>query len=231
MLVPPQLARLLSCCPVGNPFSSPVVCRRHMKSKANESRLPCALLGRCRRRDRVEIICGVMIVRLKPYGRRLRFSMSSNAGIAKAALLIFLLLASLANRLVAQSDESVRSWPPDLTPYARTSLMQDLAPLGRPAIHAVPFPATFPAVTVVDTVVNNTDPNLTNARSGCRVFRILTRLEPAYWSPIGCGSESGSSIRFRFSPPLSSARNRFYVPFTATGEQPNPISRSTAPEF
>ena len=88
--------------------------------------------------------------------------MSSNAGIAKAALLIFLLLASLANRLVAQSDESVRSWPPDLTPYARTSLMQDLAPLGRPAIHAVPFPATFPAVTVVDTVVNNTDPNLTN---------------------------------------------------------------------
>jgi len=42
-------------------------------------------------------------------------------------------------------------------------------------------------------------------------------------------SVTGSSIRFRLRPPLSSARNRFFVPFTATGEQPNPMSRSMAP--
>ena len=63
---------------------------------------------------------------------------------------------------VAQSDESVNSTPPDLTNTVRPALPQDLAPGGRPAIRSAPLAPVFPDVLVVDTVVNNTDPTLTN---------------------------------------------------------------------
>jgi hypothetical protein len=53
-----------------------------------------------------------------------------------------------------QQNESARSWPPDTTPYARAAIAEDNSPGARP-----PLP---PAAFVADTVVNNTDPNLTN---------------------------------------------------------------------
>src|SRR5438093_4417455 len=57
--------------------------------------------------------------------------------------------------LVAQPDNaSVRSWPPDLTTYIRDALPDDNIAL------ALEASAAFHAPTVVDVVVNNTDPTL-----------------------------------------------------------------------
>lgn len=55
-----------------------------------------------------------------------------------------------------QADESTRDAPPDTTPYRRPALPEDYAPRG---IRAIPL---VPSIFIVDTVVNNTDPNLTN---------------------------------------------------------------------
>src|SRR6266849_2343499 len=52
-------------------------------------------------------------------------------------------------------DPSTRSWPPDTTSYYRPAVPEDIAPGGKPAL---PGLGAF----VVDVVVNNTDPNLTN---------------------------------------------------------------------
>jgi hypothetical protein len=55
----------------------------------------------------------------------------------------------------AQSqDQSTRDWPPDVTPYNRAAVPEDYGPGGRPALPSDVF--------VVDAVVNNTDPDLTN---------------------------------------------------------------------
>lgn len=74
-------------------------------------------------------------------------------------LAVVLVLSGLAQGFiarsgVAQEPESTRSWPPDTTPYARPAVPEDYAPDERGA-----FP---PAAFIVDAVVNNTDPNLTN---------------------------------------------------------------------
>ena len=60
--------------------------------------------------------------------------------------------------------ESTRSDPPDLTHYVRPAIPQDYAPGGKPALPLARLVGTpiFPNVFVVDAVVNNTDPNLTN---------------------------------------------------------------------
>jgi len=55
-----------------------------------------------------------------------------------------------------QADESTRDAPPDTTPYRRPALPEDYAPRG---IRAIPL---VPSIFIVDTVVNNIDPNLTN---------------------------------------------------------------------
>ncbi len=52
--------------------------------------------------------------------------------------------------------ESTRDAPPDTTPYRRPAFPEDYAPRG---IRAIPL---VPGVFIVDVVVNNTDPNLTN---------------------------------------------------------------------
>jgi hypothetical protein len=54
----------------------------------------------------------------------------------------------------ASEPESARSAPPDTTPYTRPTVFDDYFPAGRRAI--------TPEVFIVDLVVNNTDPNLTN---------------------------------------------------------------------
>jgi len=60
------------------------------------------------------------------------------------------------NNAQQQTEESARSAPPDLTPYWRPAIPEDFAPKGiRPL---TPVPGLF----IVDTVVNNTDPSLTN---------------------------------------------------------------------
>jgi len=55
-----------------------------------------------------------------------------------------------------QAQESTRDAPPDTTPYRRPAVREDFAPKG---IRPIPL---LPAVFIVDAVVNNTDPNLTN---------------------------------------------------------------------
>ncbi len=80
--------------------------------------------------------------------------------------LLFLLTASLPfvttataqgqNNAKKQGEESTRDAPPDVTPYRRLTVPEDYAPKGMRPIPVIP--STF----IVDTVVNNTDPNLTN---------------------------------------------------------------------
>jgi hypothetical protein len=64
--------------------------------------------------------------------------------------------AQTQNKAQQQAEDLARSAPPDLTPYARPALPEDSAPRG---IRAIPL---VPGVFIVDPVVNNTDPNLTN---------------------------------------------------------------------
>jgi hypothetical protein len=56
------------------------------------------------------------------------------------------------------APESIRSSPPDMTPYARPAVPEDTIPLGREAIVTPPTPFD---IRIVDTVVRNTDPILT----------------------------------------------------------------------
>jgi len=55
-----------------------------------------------------------------------------------------------------KAEESTRDAPPDTTPYRRPAVPGDFAPKG-----TRPIPL-LPGVFIVDTVVNNSDPNLTN---------------------------------------------------------------------
>src|SRR5438067_3082661 len=60
------------------------------------------------------------------------------------------------NNAKKQGEESTRDAPPDTTPYRRPAVPEDYAPKGMR-----PIPV-MPSIFIVDTVVNNTDPNLTN---------------------------------------------------------------------
>jgi len=64
--------------------------------------------------------------------------------------------AQTQNKAQQQAKESTRSFPPDTTPYTRPAVPEDFAPKGIRALF--PIPGGF----IVDAVVNNTDPNLTN---------------------------------------------------------------------
>ena len=67
--------------------------------------------------------------------------------------------AQTQNKAQQQAEDPSRdgrSAPPDTTPYWRPALPEDLAPRG---IRAIPL---VPPFFIVDPVVNNTDPNLTN---------------------------------------------------------------------
>ena len=55
-----------------------------------------------------------------------------------------------------KAEESTRDAPPDTTPYRRPAVREDFAPKG---VRPIPL---LPSVFIVDVVVNNTDPNLTN---------------------------------------------------------------------
>jgi hypothetical protein len=55
-----------------------------------------------------------------------------------------------------KAAELASDQPPDTTSYARPAVAEDVAPRGRVAI------PLLPGVFIVDAVVNNTDPNLTN---------------------------------------------------------------------
>ncbi len=55
-----------------------------------------------------------------------------------------------------KAEESTRDAPPDTTPYRRPAVREDFAPKG---MRPIPL---LPPVFIVDPVVNNTDPNLTN---------------------------------------------------------------------
>ena len=60
------------------------------------------------------------------------------------------------NNANQQAQESTRDAPPDTTPYKRPTVREDFAPKG-----TRPIPL-LPGIFIVDAVVNNTDPNLTN---------------------------------------------------------------------
>src|SRR5436190_3577849 len=60
------------------------------------------------------------------------------------------------NNANQQAQESTRDAPPDTTPYKRPAVPEDFAPRG-----TRPIPL-LPGIFIVDAVVNNTDPNLTN---------------------------------------------------------------------
>ena len=66
--------------------------------------------------------------------------------------------AQTQDKAQQQAKESTRSAPPDTTPYTRPALPEDSAPRGVRAIPLLPGLSSI----IVDTVVNNTDPNLTN---------------------------------------------------------------------
>src|SRR5262245_39109073 len=76
------------------------------------------------------------------------------------ASLVWLLRGSslLVTTAIAQQQiqESTRDAPPATTPSRRPALPEDFAPKG-----TRPIPV-LPSVLIVDTVVNNTNPNLTN---------------------------------------------------------------------
>jgi len=82
--------------------------------------------------------------------------------IVRGSVLLLALATAFIVPAVAQSDESVNSTPPDLTNYFRPAVPEDSAPGGKPAIRPRVLAPVFPDVLVVDTVVNNTDPTLTN---------------------------------------------------------------------
>src|SRR5262249_4305232 len=60
------------------------------------------------------------------------------------------------NTAKQKPNDSTRDAPPDTRPYRRPTIPGDFAPKG-----TRPIPL-LPGVFIVDTVVNNTDPNLTN---------------------------------------------------------------------
>jgi uncharacterized repeat protein (TIGR01451 family) len=64
--------------------------------------------------------------------------------------------AQARNNAQQKIEESTRDAPPDTTPYRRPTVREDFAPKG-----TRPIPL-LPGVFIVDTVVNNSDPNLTN---------------------------------------------------------------------
>ena len=64
--------------------------------------------------------------------------------------------AQTQNKAQQQAKESSRDAPPDTTPYVRSAVPEDVGPRGIKAF--LPIPGGF----IVDVVVNNTDPNLTN---------------------------------------------------------------------
>jgi len=66
--------------------------------------------------------------------------------------------AQTQNKAQQQAKESTRSAPPDTTPYTRPALPEDSAPRGVRAIPLLPGVSSI----IVDVVVNNTNPNLTN---------------------------------------------------------------------
>ena len=88
--------------------------------------------------------------------------MTKQSAIVRSVVLIMALAISLAIPAAAQFEESVNSSPPDLTHYFRPALPQDVAPAGKSAIRPSIAGSVFPGIIVVDTVVNNTDPTLTN---------------------------------------------------------------------
>jgi len=90
--------------------------------------------------------------------------------LASAALLVILnafpsQAQYFSHRLdLSTENDSTHSEPPDLTSYARPAVAQDRAPLGKVALPLAGISGNpvFPNVYVVDTVVNNTNPDLTN---------------------------------------------------------------------
>ena len=85
-----------------------------------------------------------------------------------------------------QAQESTRDAPPDTTPYKRPAVREDFAPKG---IRPIPL---LPPVFIVDAVVNNTDPNLTNTDTFNDGETSLT-LNPANPNEIVVTAFSGSS--------------------------------------
>src|SRR5215475_8959620 len=73
-----------------------------------------------------------------------------------SSLLVTTANAQGQNTTKQKSNESTRDAPPDTQPYRRPAVPGDYAPKGTRPIPLVP------SVFIVDTVVNNTDPNLTN---------------------------------------------------------------------
>ena len=65
-------------------------------------------------------------------------------------------IAQTQNKAQQQEKESTRDAPPDLTPYVRSTVPEEAGP--RAIKPFLPIPGGF----IVDAVVSNTDPNLTN---------------------------------------------------------------------
>jgi hypothetical protein len=76
-------------------------------------------------------------------------------------ILSILVQGLVANAAGPTDPESIRSWPPDVTPYARPAVPEDAIPLGRGAMPEAIAPR-FLDVHIVDVVVSNTNPTLTN---------------------------------------------------------------------
>ena len=76
--------------------------------------------------------------------------------LKESSPLVTTAIAQSQNNPQQRAEESTRDAPPDTTPYRRPAIREDFAPKGIRAI--LPIPGGF----IVDTVVNNTDPNLTN---------------------------------------------------------------------
>lgn len=98
---------------------------------------------------------------------------------------------------------STRSAPPDLTSYVRPAVPQDYAPGGKPALPLAQVSGRpiFPSVYLVDAVVNNTDPNLTNTDSfgDSEPSIALNPMTCAEHGPIGQSGDCREIVLLAFS--------------------------------
>jgi hypothetical protein len=101
-------------------------------------------------------------IRSNTMKRKRRIAVMSGFKIVLLLGIIFSLLIAQGEALVlAAEPESTRSSPKDTTPYMRQIVPEDYAPTGTQSTGAVMTNA-FPGIFIVDVVVNNTNPNLTN---------------------------------------------------------------------
>ena len=132
-------------------------------------------------------------------------------------------LAQGQNNPQQQAEQSTRDAPPDTTPYRRPAVREDFAAKG---IRPIPL---LPAVFIVDVVVNNTDPNLTNTDTFNDGETSITAT-PANPNEVAVTAFSGGWGRMRpasaFGRPFANHDPIFFRACAVAPPRPTPTPRS-----